>query len=114
MRYTLLSCISSLLLSSVVSATDCVTSFDQSCASRSYDQQAVDNNAEDRQQEIEDAKKRAEEHYRAVRKAEQEQARAEAEWRKEEREEDRLIVEVEQTKAARRAATALEGIRRGY
>lgn len=61
MRYTVRSCISSLLFSSVVYAADCLTSFDNSCFPQSSEQQPLDD---------------SEEEARAREKADQEQAAA--------------------------------------
>lgn len=110
MRYTLISCISSLLLSSVVYAADCVKTFDQSCFSQSDKPQPADDGYEYRQQQMEEARK----HINAVKEYEQAQARAqaraEAEWRAEMREEERLIIESERVKAMNRQADAIEGV----
>jgi hypothetical protein len=110
MRSTILSCISSLLFSSVVYAADCVTSFDQSCSSQGYKQQSLEDGYEYRQQQMEEARKHAEEHDRAIEEAEQAQARAEAAWRRELREEERLIIEAEKVKAMNRQTDAIEGL----
>jgi Skp family chaperone for outer membrane proteins len=111
MRHLVLSCISSLLFSSVVYAADCVTSFDQSCFSQSYKQQEIDEAYENRQDQMEDSTKRVKEHNKALEKVAQEQAKAEAEWRKEMREQDRLTIESEKVEAMHRQTRALEGLR---
>jgi hypothetical protein len=90
-------------------AADCSVSFDQSCLSQSYSDEQRDKAYQQRQESMEQIRRDAKAHDKAIAERQEQEARATREAERIRREEERLSIEAEKVRAIEENTRAIEG-----